>query len=107
MSFRYNPIAVSALLLASFSVLSFAADTKPIVRDTCVRATFFPGAHPGKSSLFPKHAISRPVHCATVKPKPLILASYTEALGGRALELGQMERAIEQIDARTNRRLTS
>jgi hypothetical protein len=112
MSFRYHPIAVSILLLASFSGASLAADTpdtKPIVRDTCVRATYVStrqlAGHPGKGAMFPKRSISRSAHCPSVQSKkPLILASYTDEVGGRSLKLGRTELALEQISARKSRR---
>jgi hypothetical protein len=112
MSFRYNLIAVSILLFASFSGASRAADTadtKPIVRETCVRATYVStrqlAGHPGKGAMFPKRSISRSAHCPSVQSgKPLILASYTDEVGGRSLKLGRTELALEQIGARKFRR---
>jgi hypothetical protein len=112
MSFRYNPIAVSILLLASFSGASRAADTpdtKPIVRETCVRATYVStrqlAGHPGKGAMFPKRSISRSAHCPSAQSgKPLILASYTDEVGGRSLTLGRTELALAQISARKSRR---
>src|SRR5687767_10005407 len=75
MSLRNNLFASSALMLISLcgtSAIASAADTKPIVHETG----------------------------APVARKPLILASFTDALGGRALVLGRTERALAQLNAR-------
>ena len=106
MSFRNNLIATSVLTLVSVCGVSSnanAADTKPIVRETCTQETrigFWQVGHPGKSSQFPKRAVRKVVQCSTAASKPLILASYTDARGGLALVRGDTERALEQIHGR-------
>jgi len=107
MSFRNNLVASSALVLVSLcgaSSLVSAADTKPIVRETCAQATLVEfrsvGGHPGKSIVLPKRQVRDGVQCAREDRKPMMLASYLDARGGQALVRGQTEQALEQIFSR-------
>ena len=80
MFLRTNRVAASTLWLITLSGLSSivgAADTKPIVRETCAQVA---GA-------------SHRQACR----KPLILASYTDARGGQALVRGRTELALELL----------
>jgi hypothetical protein len=106
MSFRNNLIATSTFWVVAFSGVSSmvsAADTKPIVLETCTQATLashrFVG-HPGKSILLPKREVREVARCSSEQRKPLILASYTDARGGQALVRGRTEQALEQIYAK-------
>jgi hypothetical protein len=106
MSIRNNLIASSALVLVSLcgaSNFASAADTKPIVRETCTQATlveYRTVGHPGKSTRLPKRQARAGVPCSREERKPMILASYLDARGGKALVRGDTERALEQIYAR-------
>jgi hypothetical protein len=106
MSFRNNLAVSSALVLVSLcgaSSVANAADTKPIVHETCAQATlvqFRTVGHPGKSVRLPMRQVNGGVPCAREERKPMTLASYTDARGGQALVRGQTERALEQIYSR-------
>jgi hypothetical protein len=103
MSIRNNVLTTSALMLIALCGATSpvnAADTEPVVRETCTQATrveYQNVGHPGKSTLFPKRQARAVVPCNKVKP--MILASYTDARGGRALVKGQTQRALEQLSA--------
>jgi hypothetical protein len=105
MFIRNKLAASSALVLVSLcgaSSLVSAADTKPIVRETCTQATlveFRPVGHPGKSIQLPKRQARDGESCSRRQHKPMMLASYTDARGGQALVRGKAERALEQIYA--------
>ena len=96
-------IAVSALLLASLYSAATpvnAADTKPLVPETCesgTRVYYRSTGHPGKSALFPQR---NSVQCSRPVRKSLTLAAYEDVPGGRALVAGKTERAIELIYAK-------
>ncbi len=106
MSIRLQCAAAAALLFASLSGASLpatAADTKPMVNESCPRAVQVANrgvaGHPGKSLLRPKRTAQDSV-CTQDGAKPLILASFTDARGGVALERGNTERAVELIHGR-------
>lgn len=104
MSFRNQVIASSALLFISLggvSSLVNAADTNPVVRETCTREKFavrFDG-HPGKKILVPVRQGTETVECAKSPRKVLVLASFTDAAGGESLVRGNTERDMEQVYA--------
>lgn len=103
MSIRNNVLTTSALMLVALCGATSpvnAADTEPVVRETCAQATrveYQSAGHPGKSTRLPKRQARAVVPCN--KSKPMILASYTDALGGRALVKGQTQQALEQLSA--------
>jgi hypothetical protein len=106
-SIRLQSAAAAAMLFASLSGASLpatAADTKPIVKESCPRAVQVANrgvaGHPGKSLLRPKRTAQDSVQCSQDGAKPLILASFTDARGGVALERGNTERAVELIHGR-------
>jgi hypothetical protein len=106
-SIRIQYAAVAALLFASLSGTSLpasAADTKPISQETCARSVLVvqrrAAGHPGKSLQLPARGAAGSSQCSREGAKPLILASFTEARGGLALERGHTERAVEQIYSR-------
>ena len=106
MSSRFHQIAGSALLLASLCGVAApvnAADTKPLVPETCVaikRAA--PAGHPGKSIQLPRaREVSR--ECSRPAPTRLVLASFVDVTGGESLVKGRTERAIEQINAKKSK----
>jgi hypothetical protein len=102
MSSRQYLIAVSALLLVSLSLTApvNASDTKPLVRETCESGKRVNRAigHPGKMAMFPQRDS---VQCSRPARKPLTLAAFETAPGGRALVSGRTERAIELIYAKS------
>jgi len=106
MSPRNNLIATSAFWLVTLggvSSIASAADTSPIVRETCAQVTLAGQkhvGHPGKSIVLPKRRIRDVTQCTAELRKPLILASYTDARGGQALVDGRTERALKQIKAK-------
>jgi hypothetical protein len=103
---RKNLILTISLLaaLAGVSAIAGAADTKPIVRDTCAQPAPVNTRHggpEGKRLMLPVRAKSPAVQCqGEVAPKPLILASFTDASGGQALVDGRNDRAFEQLTAK-------
>ena len=97
MSFRIYQIAASALLLASLSGVSLAGEACSQSAQTTQRTV---AGHPGKSLLLPKRSVCKAAKSKAVKSKPMILASYTDALGGQALVNGRTERALEQMFAK-------
>lgn len=107
MSLRSNPIATSTLWLITFSGLSSvagAADTKPIVRETCAQVALVSqrqASHPGKSVVPRKRTVRQVEQCSTALRKPLILASYMDARGGQALIRGRTELALELLSSRS------
>jgi hypothetical protein len=109
MSFRNNLVVSSALAVVSLcgaSSLVSAADTDPIVRETCSQATLVelrPVGHPGKSIQLPKRLAREGAQCSREQRKPMMLASFTDARGGQALVRGQAELALEQIFARKSK----
>lgn len=109
MSLRIYPFAASALLLASLCGAAspvIAADTKPLVPETCVavKRTTVPSGHPGKSIQLPKRAKDDAAQCSRPARKRLVLATYEDFTGGRALMAGRSERAIEKINAAWSKR---
>lgn len=106
MSLSNKLIATSTLLFVTLSGVSpmvNAADTMPIVRESCPQA--MPASlryvgHPAKSIDLKKRAEREPTQCAVTKSQPLILASYVDARGGQALVRGKTERALKEIYAR-------
>jgi hypothetical protein len=104
MSIRNQMIAASALALVAFCGASnpaIAADSKPLIAESCssqTRSLVRQVGHPGKSALFPQRKFPEQ-GCSTAPRKPLMLASFTDSPGGRALVAGKTERAIEQIRA--------
>ena len=111
MSIRLQSAAAAALLFAFVSGASLpatAADTKPIVKESCPRAVQVANrgaaGHPGKSVLLPKRTAQESVQCSRKGAKPLILASFTDARGGIALERGNTERAVELLHGRKHGR---
>jgi hypothetical protein len=105
MSFRKNLDLTSGVLivaLCAVSGLASAADARPTSDETCVRTTVVSHhqvGHPGKSIVLPKRSTTVVEQCPEQR-KPLILASYTDARGGRALVRGNTQRALKQIGAR-------
>lgn len=79
MSLRTHSLSLSAAWLIALTGVSTgvnAADTKPIVVETCTQ-------------------------CESSRREPLILASYTDARGGQALVRGRTELARELLDTRS------
>jgi hypothetical protein len=107
MFLRSNPIATSTLWLITLSGVSSivgAADTKPIVRETCAQVSLVGqrhAGHPGKSVEPRKAAVRQVERCSSALRKPLILASYTDARGGQALVRGRTELALELLSSRS------
>ena len=105
MSIRNNVFTTSALMLVAVCGASSrvnAADTMPIVRETCAQAThveYQTVGHPGKSIRLPIRQSSTVVPCSRDERQPMILASYTDARGGKALVKGRTQRALEQLSA--------
>ena len=106
MSFRNHLFASSALLFVSLCGVSSvnAADTDPIVRETCARETYTVrhAGHPGKKILMPVRQVKKAAGCA-VSSSPgrvLYLASFLDAPGGEALVSGRTELAMEQAYAK-------
>ena len=103
MSIRNNVLTTSALMLVAICGATSpvnAADTSLVVSETCAQATrveYRTAGHPGKSVRLPKRQTRAVVPCN--ERKPMILASYTDALGGRALVKGRTQRALEQLSA--------
>jgi hypothetical protein len=104
MSSRFYQISGSALLLAAlFSVTApvNAADTKPLVPESCVAVKrTAPAGHPGKSIQLPQRAKEADSKCSRPARTRLVLASFVDTTGGKALVMGRTERAIEQIYAK-------
>ena len=106
MSLRNNLAATSTLwfvTLSGVSTLVSAADTKPLVPETCAQVTLTSQrhvGHPGKSILLPKGTKRASTPCSTSVQKPLVLASYLDARGGQALVDGRTQRALKQIYAK-------
>ena len=104
MSSRFYQISGSALLLAAlFSVTApvNAADTKPLVPESCVAVKrTAPAGHPGKSIQLPQRAKEADSKCSRPARTRLVLASFVDSTGGKALVMGRTERAIEQIYAK-------
>jgi hypothetical protein len=110
MSSRFYPITGSALLLAAlFNVTPVnAADTKPLVPETCVAIKRVASAgHPGKSIQLPRRTKETTSECSRPARARLVLASYVDTAGGKALVMGRTERAIEQIHAKGDVRKSS
>lgn len=107
MSLRSNQIATATLWLITLggvSSLAAAADTKPIVRETCAQVSLVSqrqAGHPGKSAVPRKRTVRQTEQCSTALRKPLILASYTDARGGQALVNGRTELALELLYSKT------
>jgi hypothetical protein len=105
MSFRKNLSSTRGLMiiaLCGVSGLASAADARPFAGASCVRTTVVSHhhvGHPGKSITLPKRSTKVVEQCPEER-KPLILASYTDARGGRALVRGDTQRALKQIGAR-------
>jgi len=102
-------VVCSALLAASFiSAPSVAGpdDGLPIVRETCAEPTLVTRrqvGHPGKSLMQPHSFYVNSAQCSSVaKPKPLILAGFTDVRGGLSLVRGKSEKALDQINGRTS-----
>jgi len=94
--------AASLLLLASFGAAgpAHAADTdaaSPGVCKTAKRAVYSQVGHPGKSPRLPKFETIE--SCNHAPTRALVLASFTDATGGRALIAGKAGRAIRQLEA--------
>jgi hypothetical protein len=111
--FLRNKIVVTVLIAAFHSGVSFAgnaADTEPVVRESCAQAKQISHRQvgpPGKSFMLPVRSKGSPAQCSSAKSKPLILASYTDARGGLALVRGRTERALEQIYAQKSARTSA
>jgi hypothetical protein len=103
MSIRTKVLTTFALMLVALCGATStvnAADTEPVVRETCTQAArveYRAAGHPGKSVRLPKRQTLAVAPCKA--SKPMMLASYTDARGGRALVKGQTEQALEQLAA--------
>lgn len=104
MSFRPYQIPVPALLLAALCGIAApvnAADTKPLVPETCVAIKrTAPVGHPGKSIQLPRRTEEVSSKCSRPERMRLVMASFEDIAGGKALVKGRTERAIEQIHAK-------
>ena len=90
--------------LGGVSSLVNAADTKPIVRETCATialVSHVSAGHPGKSIAPRKRTVRESVQCSAARRDPLILASYTDARGGQALVRGRTELARELLSTKS------
>ena len=104
MSSRFYQITGTALLLAALCSVTApvnAADTKPLVPESCVAVKrIAPAGHPGKSIQLPQRANDADSKCSRPARTRLVLASFVDSTGGKALVMGRTERAIEQIYAK-------
>ncbi len=96
-------VACATLILCSFSAtnLASAGDSGAASAKSC--GTEAPtvirySGHPGRSPAYPRRA-KQPKQC-TQAGKPLMLASFLDAPGGKALFDGNVERASRQIGDR-------
>jgi hypothetical protein len=104
MSFRSQVFASSALLFISLcgvSSLVNAAETKPIVPETCARETYRVrlDGHPGKKLLLPVREVRTVSECPASERRVLVLASFIDSPGGESLVRGETEQALEQVYA--------
>src|SRR5262245_46527222 len=113
MSLRNKLIVCSSLLavtLIGVPSLASADDGLPVVREACSQETIVSRrnvGHPGNSRMLPAVSQRSPALCAVDKPKPLILASFTDVKGGTALVRGRAQRALEQLSVTKSVRPTA
>jgi hypothetical protein len=102
MSIRYSLAVSTALLLfASFGASSsvLASDSEPASIEACTTGkniVFRSVGHPGKSQMLPRSASAVP-RCTGSDGKALMLVSFIDAPGGKALLAGKADRALQQL----------